>query len=98
MDLHFNNIKSLGEVIEAWVAEHKMQASVQQSRLAHDWPQIVGEATARGTTDLLLRNGTLTVKMASAALRRELHMRRSAFVGKINDFYGSQVVSEVIFK
>lgn len=98
MDLHFGNIKSLGDVIKAWVAEHKMQASVQEAQLARDWPKIVGIATSNATKGLTLRNGTLTVQIASAALRREFHMRRSAFVSKVNEFYGNVIVNGVIFK
>ena len=98
MDLHFGNIKSLGDIIKEWIEEHGMQPKLQEASIARDWPQIVGRSTAQLTVDLFLRDRTLTVRLRSAALRSELHMRRSAIADKINDFYGRRVVDSVVIR
>lgn len=99
MDLHFGNIKSLGDVIKEWVEAHEgMQPKLQEACIARDWSKIAGNSTARHTADLFLRNGTLTVRLRSAALRSELHMRRSAIADRVNEYYGREVVNKVIIR
>ena len=58
---------------------------------------MAGEAIARYTTDVSIRNQTLFVHLRVPALRADLSMRRQEFVQKLNEYVGNQVIADIRF-
>ena len=59
--------------------------------------EVVGEAIARYTSDLRIRNGILYAKVSSAPLRQNLQMAHKNIADKINAHVGSHVLTDVKF-
>lgn len=74
-----------------------LETPLMQKRLIASWPIVAGEAIARYTTDLTIRNQTLYVRLRVPALRADLSMRRQEFIGKLNNYVGSQVIADIRF-
>lgn len=74
-----------------------LETPLMQKRLIDSWPIVAGEAIARYTTDLTIRNQTLYVRLRVPALRADLSMRRQEFIGKLNNYVGSQVIADIRF-
>ena len=66
--------------------------------MAAAWPQVMGEAIARYTGDVFVRNQVLYVQLKSPALKANLMMGREALVQKLNDFVGAQVIRSIVFR
>ena len=74
-----------------------LETPLLQKRVMEAWPTVAGEAIARYTTDVSIRNQTLFVKIRVPALRADLSMRRQEFVQKLNEYVGNQVIADIRF-
>ena len=74
-----------------------LETPLLQKRLIDSWPIVAGEAIARYTTDLNIRNQTLYVRLSVPAHRADLSMRRQEFVKLLNEYVGSQVIADIRF-
>ena len=67
------------------------------NQLIDEWPTVMGEAIAKYTEGLYIRNQTLFVHLTIPALRAELSMQRKEIVKKLNEQVGSQVIADIRF-
>ena len=74
-----------------------LETPLLQKRLVEAWPEVAGEAIARYTTSVVIRNQTLFVRLSVPALRADLSMRRQEFVQRLNAHVGAQVISDIRF-
>jgi predicted nucleic acid-binding Zn ribbon protein len=85
-DLILRNLRSQG-----------LETPLLQKRLIEAWPVVAGEAIARYTTEVSIRNQTLFVRLRVPALRADLSMRRQEFVDLLNKYVGNQVIADIRF-
>ena len=85
-DLILRNLRSQG-----------LETPLLQKRLIEAWPVVAGEAIARYTTEVSIRNQTLFVRLRVPALRADLSMRRQEFVDLLNKHVGNQVIADIRF-
>jgi predicted nucleic acid-binding Zn ribbon protein len=74
-----------------------LETPLLQKRLIEAWPVVAGEAIARYTTEVSIRNQTLFVRLRIPALRADLSMRRQEFVDLLNKYVGNQVIADIRF-
>jgi len=74
-----------------------LETPLLQKRLVESWPVVAGDAIARYTTDVFIRNQTLFVRLRVPALRADLSMRRQDFVRRLNAYVGAQVIADIRF-
>ena len=75
-----------------------LETPLLQRRLIASWPVVAGEAVARYTTGLQIRNQTLHVKLSIPALRADMSMRRQMLVKQLNEHVGAQVIADIRFQ
>ena len=68
----------MGEIVPGVLRGLKPKASDPLLAVKELWPSVVGEPTARRCRLVALRDGELTVEVASAALRQHLAVFRRA--------------------
>ena len=74
-----------------------LETPLLQKRLIEAWPVVAGEAIARYTTEVSIRNQTLFVRLRVPALRADLSMRRQEFVDLLNKYVGNHVIADIRF-
>ncbi|MCR4604290.1 MAG: DUF721 domain-containing protein [Prevotella sp.] len=74
-----------------------LETPLLQKRLIESWPEVAGAAIARYTTSLHIQNQTLYVRLSVPALRADLSMQRHAFVQRLNQHVGAQVIADIRF-
>lgn len=74
-----------------------LETPLLQKRLVEAWPVVAGEAVARYTIDVSIRNQTLFVRLRVPALRADLNMRRQELVQRLNEYVGNQVIADIRF-
>lgn len=87
--------QSIGDVLREALRENDMQGHIDGLKAAETWRHILGEHLADQCGRPFVRDGVMTVKVASAALRNELHMHRSKLADAINRQLGKQVISSI---
>ena len=74
-----------------------LETPLLQKRLVEAWPTVAGPLIARYTQDAAIRNQTLWIRLSNPALRADLSMRRQDFVRRLNEYVGSQVITDIRF-
>lgn len=93
-----NKAESIGQIIRQYLRQEGLETPLNETRMAAAWPQVMGEAIARYTGDVFVRNQVLYVQLKSPALKANLMMGREALVQKLNDFVGAQVIQSIVFR
>ena len=91
------DVKAVKELILKTLREQGLETPLLQKRLMEAWPVVAGEAISRYTGSVSIRNQTLYVHLTSPALRADLSMQRSEYVKQLNDYVGSQVITDIRF-
>lgn len=67
-----------------------------EMRVEQVYRQLAGDLISRLTMSVRFSSGALTLRLASAALRHEMFMRRESLRQRINDYLGSEVVKKIL--
>lgn len=90
--------KSIGDIIEGFMKEEKLDTQLDEYRASALWPQVVGPGINRYTVSRDVRNGVMYVRLSSAVLRNELMMGRSSLIKRINELLGRETIHEIVFQ
>ncbi|MBQ8452160.1 MAG: DUF721 domain-containing protein [Prevotella sp.] len=88
-------VQTIGEVLNRLLRQEGLETPLLQRRLIDNWDEVAGSMAARYTTDKFIKNQTLFVKIANAALRQDLSMMRSELVIKLNQSVGAQIIADI---
>ena len=68
--------------------------------MAAAWSEVMGQAIARYTGDVFVKNQVLYVHLKSPALKANLMMGQigRALVRKLNEYVGAQVIQSIVFR
>lgn len=93
-----HNIKSLGDAINEFIHEHKLEEKIYEVKIIDEWKKIMGHNASILTQSITLKNGKLTITLKSSVLRNELQMSKQRVITIINSYLGQNVVKDIIFK
>ena len=72
------------EVLTSYLDRHNLQARVQQASVINDWEKLVGVQLAKVTEpDSIDRDGTLRVRVQSAAWLQELQLTSPTIIAEL---------------
>ena len=91
------DVQQLKNLILRNLREQGLETPLLQKRLIDAWPEVMGEQIATYTQELQIRNQTLFVHITNPALRADLSMQRSEYVRKLNEYVGSQIITDIRF-
>ena len=69
-----------------------------EMRVERVYRQLAGDLISRPTMSVQFSNGILNLRLASAALRHNMYMRRESLRARINDHLGAEVVKKIIVR
>jgi predicted nucleic acid-binding Zn ribbon protein len=90
------NLSSLGDAIQAFLKQNRLDKKIDTSSLTVNWKQIAGEMIAKHTTRLFIKDHTLFLQVDSSALKNELHYLKGSLIKNINQHLGKELVKELI--
>ena len=93
-----SNPKPLGEVLQEVIDQMGLRKKLDEARVIEAWAVLVGPQINGVTTSVWVRGTTLYVKVRSSAWRQELHLRRRAWLRRLNGELGSDLVDEIVFR
>lgn len=76
-------------------------ANLEDDRLRHlalaEWPRVVGPVINRLTVERAISGSTLLLRIASAPMRNELSLQRTAILAALNEAVGKNVLNDIKF-
>lgn len=89
---------SLGEALSEWLRLSGHGARMEDARAEGAWKEVMGEAVARKTRFIRVRDGVMVIELDSAPMKEEFLMARSRIVELMNDHLGRAVIREVVIR
>ncbi len=93
-----NSAERIGDVVRRYLRQEGLETPLNETRMAAAWPEVMGQAVARYTGDVFVKNQVLYVRLKSPALRADLMMGREALVRRLNEHVGAQVIRGIVFR
>ena len=90
--------EQVGDVIRQFMRAEGIETPYNEFRLVQAWPEIVGPAVERMTTDIYIKNSILYVHLTSSVIRHELFLGRQRLAQRLNDYVGAQVITTIVFR
>ena len=92
------NQNTVGELIQAYYAEHKGPNYFDEQKIIKGWNAVVGPFIAQYTKELYIKEGVLFVKLTSDSLRNELSYSKTVLQKNLNNIVGREVLTDIVFR
>jgi predicted nucleic acid-binding Zn ribbon protein len=89
--------QTLGDVLREVLQLQKLDGKLNETRLLEAWPEVLGAAITKYTSERYIKNKVLYVKISSSVLRSELLMSRQQLVDSLNARVGVEVIKDIRF-
>lgn len=93
-----HGFKSLGDALGDLVKQLGIKQKLDETRAIESWYQIAGPTINEVTESVWIERKKLFVKVSSSVWRQELHLQRQAWLQRLNETAGSNVVQEIVFR
>ncbi|WP_019668542.1 DUF721 domain-containing protein [Eudoraea adriatica] len=92
------NLHSLGEALNEFIKENKLQNGMDKVLAREAWEKIMGNGVNNYTTAVELRNNTLFVSLSSSVLREELSHGKSRIIDMLNEELNKDLVKNIVLR
>ena len=93
-----SNQQSIGIVIKKLLKDQKLEGRLKELDVLELSEKLLGKNLMKYINDLSVKNGTLIIKVKSAAVRNELSYQKSEIIKKIIKQVGNKILQEIILK
>jgi len=71
---------------------------MKEVSLLKSWEVIVGQAIAKRTTKVYIKNSILFVHLSSSVVRNELQMIKETLIERLNEAAGEKLITEIVLR
>lgn len=93
-----SNQQSIGELLNSFIKENKLDSRLQEVELLSTWHKIAGEYIAKHTSEIKIYKGVLYLQIDSAACKEELMYKRTEVMNEINKISGKLIIKEIVIR
>lgn len=86
------------EAIEGYFKALGMEDKMHETRVLSQWAELMGEAVAKRTEALSIRQHVLYIDLNSSVMRDELHQSKTEIIAKINGAAGMELIKDIFLK
>lgn len=90
--------EQIGDVLRKTLQQSGMTEKLYEAKAIAAWRSVIGDMIADRCGKPFIYAGLMTIYVASAPLRHELNMNRSALARAINDMIGRDTVADLRFR
>lgn len=98
MKIRQSNEETLKEVIEQLLDTYKLRDKLNQVKLLRSWETIMGDAIAKRTEKMYLKDDVLTIYLTSAPLKEELSYGKEKIKKLLNKELAGEFIREVVIR
>jgi len=92
-----SNEQKLGDAIREMLHELRLDQKLNEVQLVNSWESIVGKMIANHTKELYVRKKKLVIELDLSALKHELILSKSKLLKRLNEAFGKEVVTDIVF-
>uniref|UniRef100_A0A7V2F7B2 DUF721 domain-containing protein n=1 Tax=Rhodothermus marinus TaxID=29549 RepID=A0A7V2F7B2_RHOMR len=92
------NPRPLGAVLREVIERLGLKSRIEAAQVVETWAALAGPQINRVTDAVWVRDGTLYVKLTSAAWRHTLHLQREQWRLRLNEALGKPLIQEIVFR
>jgi len=89
---------SIADALQQLFRDQRWTSRLYEKRLRQEWETIVGKTISKYTGYIRLNDKTLTVQTDVAVLKHELQLMKVQLMERINEFFDTEVVREIMVK
>ena len=93
-----DNEESISAVLKRFMQHNNLEDKMLETEIYQRWEELAGKAVNLKTSHIYFRKGVLTVKLTSATIRNEMHLRKTQLMENINMRLKGRPVRELVFK
>ncbi|MEX0290003.1 MAG: DUF721 domain-containing protein [Flavobacteriaceae bacterium] len=93
-----NNNLSLGEALQEFISENRLQGGIDKVKVVEAWKKLMGNGVDNYTISIELRNDILYVALSSSVLREELSHGRSKIIKMLNEELGKDLIKQLVLR
>tara|TARA_R100001369_G_scaffold90627_1_gene129938 strand:- start:1687 stop:1983 length:297 start_codon:yes stop_codon:yes gene_type:complete len=93
-----NDNLRLGEALQEFISENKLQKGMDRVNAREAWINLMGNGVNNYTTAIELRNDTLFVSLSSSVLREELSLGKSKIIKLLNEELGKDLITKIVLR
>ncbi len=92
------NTQKLGSIIGQVLKNNNLEEKLYQRKVINSWKEVLGQNISYHTTKLEFINRTLYVYISSSVVRHELFLMKFKIKNSLNQYVGSNIVNDIIFR
>lgn len=93
-----NSHLPLGEALNEFIKENKLQKGMDRVDTREAWVKLMGNGVNNYTTSVELKNETLHVSLSSSVLREELSLGKSKIIAMLNEELGKELIKKIVLR
>ena len=90
--------KKIGSILKEMIEGKPLERGIDSVRIREVWEQQMGASILAYTEEIVLKNGSLFVKLSSAVLREELSYGKEKIKNLLNESLNKEVVKKIVFR
>ena len=98
MAKRINDHLSIGEALQEFVSDNKLQKGLDKVHVRDVWNSQMGPAIEKYTTAIKLEKDTLFVQLSSSVLREELSYGKEKIIRMLNQELGRELIKKLILR
>ncbi len=91
-------MQDFGDAFDDMLKNQRWKNKYHRANLREDWEKLFGPVISKYTQDLQIIRAKLHITVSSAAMRQELFNERSQILKKVNEYYGEELIKEIVLK
>ena len=95
--MQYYKTQDIRQSLVSYLREIGLETPLLEHRIVQAWPVVMGESIARYTREAYIKGGILHVVLTSSPLRNNLQMEHKALANRLNEYVGSQVITDIRF-
>ena len=93
-----NENLSISDVLKEFVETNNLEKGLDKIHVADAWSDLMGNGVNNYTTEIILKNDTLYVKLSSSVLREELSYGKQKIIDMLNESLGKPLIKKLILR
>ncbi len=93
-----NDHQQLGEALQSFIKENRLQKGIDKVAVRDAWANLMGNGVNNYTTSVELQSNTLFVSLSSSVLREELSHGKSKIIQMLNEQLGKDLIKKIVLR
>ena len=91
-----NESNAIKDLMQSFIKENNLSKGMTKLKVEEAWTHLMGNGVANYTTEGVLQNKTLIVRLSSSVLREELSHGKEKIIKILNEELGEPAISKLM--